>query len=318
MIMKAYKSILAILGTGALLVSACTDKEHELSTQNRGKAKPTLDVEMSDHTLKTFELEFTLSSDAAYFGYAVFAVNEGETISAPSAYDIISGAASTAGAILCDTGKASDPKADCYCVATEDYKVYAVPMTETGLLGEVKSLDVHIDGALPKFTINNGIYEVTTTEAHPEASNPKAVGKHRFQIQMYNAVTYLLSSDYFGHLSSMESAPYLVGKPDFKRNQLVFDGSTYDPDEGFSSENCFYYNLYWYWNDARTEAAGYVGSGESYTGAARFQGDDETSLLTEVVDGFGVMVYANDGSGWAPAYLFDFFMPGSEITFVGE
>lgn len=313
--MKAYKTIIALLGLGAMLLSACDNKEHELSTQNRGKAKPTVNVDMSDHTLKTFELEFTLSEDASYFGYAVYAVYPEEEITAPSGYDIISGSAS--GAISNDAGKADEPTASCFCVDTENYKIYAVAMTETGLLGEVVSIDINIPGALPKFTVKEGIYEVTPSEKHPDATNPKALDKHRFMIQMYDAVTYLLSTDYFGHFNSLEASPYLVGKPDFKRNQLVFDGSTYDEDEGFEDSNCFYYNLYYYWNDAKTEAAGYVGSGESLRGPARIQGDDETSELTEFLDGFGVEVYTNDG-GWGPAYLFDFFMPGSTIEYIGE
>jgi hypothetical protein len=97
----------------------------------------------------------------------------------------------------------------------------------------------------------------------------------------------------------------------------VFDGSTYDEDEGFDDSNCFYYGLYYYWNNAKTEVAGYVGSGESLKGAACIQGDDETSELTEFLDGFGVEVYVDDG-GWSPAYLFDFFMPGSTIEYIGE
>lgn len=315
--MKTFRIITAVLGMAALLLS-CQNKEHELSTQNMGKARPTLSVEKTDNTLKTYELTFTLSADTKYYGYAVYAVYPEQEIKAPTAYQIVTGVCQDA--VLNKVEKASTTVSSGFCVDTESYKVFAAAITETGLLSEVQELEFTIPGALPKFSVKDGVYEIRGTgEKHPDAQNPKAGETSvKITIEMYNAVTYLMASDYFGHFPAPNREPFLVGKPDFTTNQLVFDGSTYDPDDGFDSSNCFFYNLYWYWNDARTEAAGLIGSGDSRKGAARFQGDDATSLLTEVVDGFGVYVYENRDGGWYDAYLYDFAMPGAEIVYLGD
>ena len=315
--MKSIRILTAVLGMAALLVS-CQNKEHELSTQNKGKARPTIHVEKSDNTLKTYELTFTLSADVQYYGFAVYAVYPEQAIQAPSAYQIVTG--SSPDAILSQVEKAGTTVSGGFCVDTETYKVFAAAITETGLLSEVTEMEFTIPGALPKFSIKPGVYEIKPAgQKHPDAQNPHAGESSCFvAIDMYNAVTYLMATDYLGGFPSPSAYPILVGKPDFATNQLVFDGSTYDPDEGFDNTNCFYYNLYYYWNDDRTEVVGLVGSGDSLRGAARFQGDDETSELTEVLDGFGVEVYSNGGSGWVPAYLYDFVMPGSKIVYLGE
>lgn len=141
--MKTLKYFAAFLAA-ALMFSAC-EQPDELNQQNKGKEKPTVTLTQKVANDVTLTFDIAASANASQYAYAVFV---GSDNAVPSAYDIVveetlakaSGSFNTA--IAEDDAYTNTVTIDCANFPAKTYQVFAAAITETGLLGEVVTLDV--------------------------------------------------------------------------------------------------------------------------------------------------------------------------------
>lgn len=141
--MKTIKYLAGFLAA-AFMFNAC-EEANVLNNQNKDQEKPsvTLTQKVADDVTLSFEI--AASANAAQYAYAVFAGSENPV---PSAYDILveeaqadaSGSFNTA--LTEDDSYTQTVTVDCTEFPAETYQVFAAAITETGLLGEVVTLDV--------------------------------------------------------------------------------------------------------------------------------------------------------------------------------
>lgn len=141
--MKTIKYFVAFL-SAALMFSAC-EQEHGLSQQNKDKEKPSVSVILKEANDVTLSFDLMASENAAQYAYAVYAGSDNDV---PTGYDILltETFANADGAYNTTLGEGASYNAtvtlDCSSFASETYQIFAVAITETGLIGEVAELDV--------------------------------------------------------------------------------------------------------------------------------------------------------------------------------
>lgn len=160
--MKTIKYLVMLLCT-ALFLGACA-KDDGLSLQNKDKEKPVVEIvkRSSDNGIIKFDL--AVSENTAQYAYVVLA---GVDNSAPEALNILTGEVSGAEAgesftavDTLETSFTARVVLDCsaFMNVTTEYEVFAVAITETGLVGEtVSSLVVMNDTIAPELV--SGAYE---------------------------------------------------------------------------------------------------------------------------------------------------------------
>lgn len=129
------------------LFLGCSDDD-DLSTQNKGKTKPTVTLTQGTVTDNTFAFTLTASEGAAQYAYVIF---EGKDKAAPTAHDIVIDEVS--GKYASDAFNVADAASQAVsvpCDSNTDYQIFAAAITATGLLSEVSELKVYIpDTGIP-------------------------------------------------------------------------------------------------------------------------------------------------------------------------
>lgn len=141
--MKTIKYLVVFL-CAALLMGACA-KDNGLSQQNKDKEKPVVSIIKGTSNDGIIKFEIVASDDAAQYAYVVLAGSGNE---APEAISILTGEVSGAEAGESfssegSLGASTEAKVvlDCstFMNLTTEYEVFAVAITETGLVGEITS-----------------------------------------------------------------------------------------------------------------------------------------------------------------------------------
>lgn len=170
--MKTIKYLVVFL-CAALFLGACTE-DSGLSQQNKDKEKPTVGIVKGSSNDGIIKFEVVASENAAQYAYVVL---PGSDNKAPEALNILTGEVSgaEAGESFSSSGNlgaslAANVILDCstfMTVATE-YEVFAVAITETGLVGEITSaLIVMNDTIAPQLAggaYDNNMIQLTFSE----------------------------------------------------------------------------------------------------------------------------------------------------------
>jgi hypothetical protein len=164
--MKNIKYLVMLLA-GVALLASCTD-DNGLSTQNKGKTKPTVtltagdlfEAEEEEETVLKYSFTLATSSEAAYYGYALYELEKEEKsgeiieIAGPNAYEVVvdeASGTSFAGVFAAADGTSKSLDFECeYGVA---YRIYASAITATGLLGEL--VEITIDVPTPTIKVGD-------------------------------------------------------------------------------------------------------------------------------------------------------------------
>lgn len=172
--MKTIKYF-AMLLAAVSLFSGCSDDD-DLSTQNKGKTKPTVTVTQGTVTDDEFTFTLAASEGAAQYAYVIF---EGKDKTAPIAHDIVIDEVSgkyMSGAF--NVADAASQNITVPCYSNADYQVFAAAITSTGLLSEVTELKVYIpDTMIPtpaKFIPSGSSVQITYSEDVVVGSTGKA------------------------------------------------------------------------------------------------------------------------------------------------
>lgn len=160
--MKTIKYLVVFL-CAALLMGACA-KDNGLSQQNKDKEKPTVSIVKGSSNDGIIKFEVVASDNSAQYAYVVLAGAENK---APEALNILTGEVSgaEAGESFSSTGSlgastSANVTLDCstFMTVANEYEVFAVAITETGLVGEITSaLIVMNDTVAPE--IVSGAYD---------------------------------------------------------------------------------------------------------------------------------------------------------------
>ena len=158
--MKISRYISAIIAFTAVL-AACS-KDNELSTGNRGKQKPVVTITGTSLTDDRFSFKVEASPDAAQYAYAVV---EGKDSPVPDPQSIlfkeVSGAMKDDAFNVKDTPSA---EVEIKCTSTKSYRIFAVAITSTGLIGDIADIDITVpDTTIPvphKYTYNGNVITI--------------------------------------------------------------------------------------------------------------------------------------------------------------
>lgn len=161
--MKNIKYLAMFIAAAGLFIG-CSDDD--LSTQNQNKPKPTVTLTAGTVTDAEFSFTIAASDNASQYAYAIF---EGEGNAAPLAHDIVidevSGAYQTGAFNVSD---AASQSVSVECMSSMTYQIFAAAITSTGLLGEVVSLDVHVDDTIApeaqSFAVEGSTVKITYSE----------------------------------------------------------------------------------------------------------------------------------------------------------
>lgn len=141
--MKTIKYLAGFLAAASILISC--EEANVLNNQNKDKEKPSVTLKQKVADDVTLSFEITASENASQYAYAVFAGSDNPV---PSAYDILveetladaSGSFNTS--LSEEDSFENTVTVDCTEFPAETYQVFAAAITETGLIGEVVTLDV--------------------------------------------------------------------------------------------------------------------------------------------------------------------------------
>lgn len=142
--MKTIK-YLAMFLAAAGLFTGCSDDD-DLNTQNQDKPKPTVSLTAGSVSDAEFSFTIAASENASQYAYAVF---EGAGNTAPIAHDLVIDEVS--GAYQSEAFNVSDAASQSVsveCKSAATYQIFAAAITSTGLLGEVVSLEIHVDDTI--------------------------------------------------------------------------------------------------------------------------------------------------------------------------
>lgn len=141
--MKTIKYLAGFLAAASILISC--EEANVLNNQNKGKEKPSVTLKQKVADDVTLSFEITASENASQYAYAVFAGSDNPV---PSAYDILVEEALADASGSFNTSLSEEDSfentvtVDCTEFPAETYQVFAAAITETGLIGEVVTLDV--------------------------------------------------------------------------------------------------------------------------------------------------------------------------------
>lgn len=141
--MKTIKYLAGFLAAASILISC--EEANVLNNQNKDKEKPSVTLKQKVADDVTLSFEITASENASQYAYAVFAGSDNPV---PSAYDILVEEALADASGSFNTSLSEEDSfentvtVDCTEFPAETYQVFAAAITETGLIGEVVTLDV--------------------------------------------------------------------------------------------------------------------------------------------------------------------------------
>lgn len=287
--------IFTVLAVSSLVFASCED-EQAPNTANKGKEKPTVQMEVVDDSDVEFTLKLTPSDDAATYSYVVFTADSYDYNSIPSAYDLVTNSVASTfqkGSFI--KGDETEKEVNVKCVLKDYYQVCVAAISKDGLLSEVDTMTVHIPGAHPDVDFVDGIYTITpyTYEEIGEDAYDESIIDDPFDITIEEVEpsVYVASATWFGLFNFQFTGAY-----DFSANTLTFDGCIY----GREAEGTY---------------MGYIVSslGSGFFGAffgGGPNGDEPLVLQCEVVDkkatvtsiksgAFEFDIYYNGGSGYS-------------------
>lgn len=302
--MKIFKHIALVVAAAAFVLSGCT-VDNNPSTDNRGKEKPVVEMELSDNTETEFNLKITPSSNTKYFGYIVYAGADNAT---PSAYDIVMDNLSgyLDFNLFENDGAAKDALVK--CILNDDYQVFAAAITESGLLGEVTELKVNIKGAHPEIELMEGKYTITPSAAIEGEYDPIKLALEPFEVTIskLDATRYIVSGTWFNY----GTLPF-VAEFNFSDNTLSMDGSIYS--KGKVTES--YFNSFvGYASSDKTLAWALFGAGERGTDPMIFTCEvkDKKAIPSAVKQGIDIEIYTYPDQDWYCTV--GAFLGGEKIT----
>lgn len=141
--MKTIKYLAGFLAAASILISC--EEANVLNNQNKDKEKPSVTLKQKVADDVTLSFEIAASENASQYAYAVFAGSDNPV---PSAYDILVEEALADASGSFNTSLSEEDSfentvtVDCTEFPAETYQVFAAAITETGLIGEVVTLDV--------------------------------------------------------------------------------------------------------------------------------------------------------------------------------
>lgn len=257
------KYLITSLVLGSLVFASCEDEissGSSASNVNKGKEKPTVAVEVKDHSDVDFTLTITPSEDVQNYAYVIFSADSYEYASVPSAYEIVtksvSGTYASASIIKADE---TSQDVNIKCVLKDFYQVCVAAISKDGLLSEVDTMTVHIPGAHPDIAFVNATYTITPlskAELADDAYDDPLVGTpFDVTIAEVEPAVYVLVAKWFGMFSLN-----LVGAYDYSDNTLTFDGIVY----GKESDGSYFGYLVGLF-DSNTKIWAIYGGGKSGT-----------------------------------------------------
>ncbi len=311
--MKTLKNIVSRLGLVAMLacpfLSSC-DKSHELSMDNKDKARPIVEAQTMSTDLHDFTIALLPSSDTKYYGCVIMAGNDN---TAPDAYDIVTGNVSTDNLLsskLFASANETAPSIKTQCTYSEDYQVFTAGINENGLLSKVNQLDIHIDNASPSTVIREGIYKLNTVK-YNDATNPRAGESFDVKITRMTdgSGRYILYANWFNLADEgYVCPPYLIGTADYENKLITFDGTRVNSEGIEQSENAFG-AMFMDYNS--TSKFAFWGGGTSGTDPITITFGDSGYLLS--ISALSVSINAIDGG--ANIALYDGFSGNGNETF---
>lgn len=310
------RNIIASLLLGSVVFASCGEKISTPNTANKGKEKPTVGIELKDNSDVDFTLTLTLSDDILSYGYVIYAADTTVYATIPSAFDIVKksvpGAFASGAAIK---GDETTVDLNFKCVLKEYYQICTAAISKDGLLSEVDTLTVYIEGAHPEITFVNAKYKITpyTKEELGDDAHAACPGTP-FEVSVLEVApsVYVTDGAWFG----LANIP-LVGTYDYSDNTLTFDGTEY----GYEADGSIFGGLYSYIDRTVPLALAVFGGGSSGTDPLVFQCTvaDKKATITSIKSGaLDFSVYNGSSGSWQYAGLFGFFDEDCTIEFVEE
>jgi hypothetical protein len=309
--MKSIKYLMGVLCISALFATGCSDDSNP-NTANKGKTKPTVAAEVGDTTKTDFHIVMTPAKGTVYYGCVVY---EGSSNSAPTALDIMTD--NTSGSIyknlfaIADSSKAVF-KID--CTKSEHYQAFYVGINADGLLGDVKTLDIYIEGAHPAFTPQVGTYAFTPSATSTYGddsggySNPKAGQSFDVVMTKHSTTEYYLQANWF----NSDIIKTFIGKYDSATKTLSFSGD-YLTSSGSANGSSMFGRTVWLLSSGAS--TGYVFYGAGSTGKDPFVIQmDADGYLKTVTAPFEIDVYSNASGSWSWVSLWDAMGYGTSDT----
>ena len=304
--MKIFNHIALIAAAAAFVLSGCA-KDNNPNTDNRGKEKPVVEVELTDHIETEFNLKFTPSSNTKYFGYIVYAGADNDV---PAAYDIVTDNLTGYLDFKLYESDGAAKEAVVKCILNDDYQVFAAAITESGLLSEVTELKVNIEGAHPEIELQEGTYKITPSAAIEGEYEPieSALEPFEITISKLDATRYIVSGQWF----NFATLP-LVATFNFSDNTLSMDGSIYSEGEVSSSE---FGLLMGFAKSDKSLAWALFGAGDEGKDPMIFTCDvkDKKAIPSAVKQGIAIEIYNYPALTWYCTV--GAFLGGEEIAYV--
>ncbi len=303
--MKIFNHIALIVATAALVLVGCA-KDNNPNTDNRGKEKPKVEVELKDYIDTEFNLKISPSSNSKYVGYVVYAGTENAT---PSAYDIVTDNLTGYLDFNLFENDGTAKEALVKCILNDNYQVFAAAITESGLLGEVTELKVNIEGAHPEIELQEGTYTITPSAAIAGTYEPLETALEPFNVTItkLDATRYIVSGKWF----NFATLP-LVATFNFSDYTLSMDGSVYSQG---TIEDSYFNSLIGYANSSKTLAWALFGAGTG-NDPMIFTCDvkDKKAIPISVKQGIDIEIYTYPGQSWYCTV--GAFLGGETITYV--
>lgn len=295
------RNIIASLVLGSLVFASCDEGISTPNTANKGKAKPTLGVELKDNTDVDFNLTFTPSADVANFAYVIYTADSYDYKTIPSAYDIVTkGVTGTFAAASIINDESASKDVNVKCILKDYYQICFAAISKDGLLSEVDTMTVHIPGAHPDITFVSGVYtftSYTSEELGSMAFMPGLGGPFDLTISE-SAGVYSTSGPWFG----VFNLP-LVGVYDYTDNTLTFDGTVL----GDEASGSYFGGLVGYVDKTVPLAWALFGGGSSGSDPLVLQCTvkDKKATITSIKSGAIEIDIFNGSSGsWANSGVF--------------
>lgn len=307
--------IIASVVLGSLLFTSCGDGISLPNTDNKGKAKPTVGVEITDQTETGFNIKLSPSADVQNYAYAVYATDSEEVPAAPSAYELVTrGVAGTYAANSIIKGDETSKDVKINCILKDYYHVCVAAISKSGLLGEVETKTVHIPGAHPDVTFVNAVYTFDapmSDEFGSDAFAPGLGGPFDITIAEADPAVYVMDATWFGLFKFT-----LEGTYDYTDNTLTFDGTFYKDTQG----STFGY-ICGYANAAQTLGWALFGGGQSGKEPLVLQCElkDKKAYVTSIKSGAIEIDIADRSSGsWAMAGIISLIDRTTKVTLKQE
>lgn len=297
--------IFASLVLAAAAVCSCDEGISTPNTDNKGKEKPTVAVELKDNSDVDFTISLTPSADVQNYAYVIYSADSYEYAAIPSAYDIVTKSVSgTYAAASIIKGDETSKDIELKCILKDYYQICVAAISKDGLLSEVDTMTVHIPGAHPDIEFVSGVYTIdayTSEDLGDDAFTDGLGGP--FDITIYEAApgVYATNGAWFG----VFNLP-LVGSYDYSDNTLTFDGKVL----GDEASGTRFGSLVGYVDKTVPLAWAIFGGGSSGSDPLVFQCEvaDKKATITSVKSGaLEIDIYNGSSGSWAWYGIYGYF-----------